>query len=113
MLAEREEEQRNLLEVVGQPLGRALDLQDLDRLGFVGDDVRGVELGLLDGFPQLSHGVLVHGGEERPLGGVAEQEEAPVLLVASGGARMATSRMRDWTSRGMPFRGRECLKSQL
>ena len=71
--------------MVGQPLGRALDLEHLDGLGRLGVGVRRLELVLVDGLPELAHGVLVQRGEGRLLGGVVEQEEAPVLLVAARG----------------------------
>ena len=85
VLAEGEQVERHVLEVVGQPLGRALHLEDLDGLGRVGVGVRRVELRLVDGLPQLAHGVLVQRGEGGLLGRVVEQEETPVLLVAARG----------------------------
>ena len=85
VLAEREEVQRHRLEVVGQPLGRALHLEHLHGLGCLGVGVGGLELVLVDRLPQLAHGVLVQGGEGGLLGRVVEPEEAPVLLVAARG----------------------------
>ena len=81
VLAEREQEQRDCLEVVGQPLGRALHLEHLHGLGRLGGSVCRFELLLVDRLPELTHGVLVEGSESRPLGGVVQQDETPVLLV--------------------------------
>ena len=75
-----------MFEVVGQPLGRALDLQDLDRLGCVRVGVSGGDLVLVDRLPELAHGVLVERGQGRLLGLIVYEQEAPVLLVAAGGS---------------------------
>ena len=85
VLGEGEQVERHVLEVVGQPLGRALHLEDLDGLGRLGVGVRRVDLRLVDRLPQLAHGVLVQGCEGRLLGRVVEEEETPVLLVAARG----------------------------
>ena len=56
-LDEPEQEQGYLLEVVGQPLGRALDLEHVDALGRIGvGGGRGQPVGV-DGRPQLLDGV--------------------------------------------------------
>ena len=84
--------------MVGQPLSGTLDLEHLDRLGRVGVGVGGGDLVLIDRLPQLVHGVLVQGRQGGLLGGIVQEKEAPVLLVATGRGRMAASRMRAWTS---------------
>ena len=85
VLAEGEQVERHVLEVVGQPLGRPLHLDELDRLGGVGIGERRIELGLVDALPELAHGVLVQGCECGLLRRVVEEQEAPVLLVAARG----------------------------
>src|SRR5581483_1409947 len=83
VLREGEEEERDLLEVVGQPLRRALHLAHGDRGGVVGVGRGRVELRLVDRLPELAHGVLVERGERPLLVRVVEEQEAPVLLVAA------------------------------
>ncbi len=81
-LGETEQVQGDVLEVVGQPLGRALDLHHLDAGRVVGGGrCRGQAIGV-DGLPQLGHRVAVEGTEAALHLGVVDQEEAPVLGVA-------------------------------
>ena len=93
VLAEREQVQRHRLEVVGQPLGRALHLEHLHGVGRLGVGVGGLELVLVDGLPELAHGVLVERGER----GLAWPGRRPTGNASSAGCR---PRGPGWPHRG-------------
>jgi hypothetical protein len=85
VLDEPEEVQRHVLEVIGQVLGRALDLDQLDALGVVGGrGGRRQALGV-DGLPQPADGVAVQGSDGGLDRGVVDQQEPPALGVAAAG----------------------------
>ena len=100
VLDEREQEQRHLLEVVGQPLGRPLHLDHLDALGVVGIGLgRGEALGV-DRDPELGDAVLVERADGVLVSWSSTSRKRQFWVLPPLGARMAASRMRPARPRG-------------
>ena len=93
VLHEAEQQHRVFLEVVGQMLRAAPDAHELLALGIVGRGRGGRDAILVDRLPQQGHAPAVDGPELVAHLRVVDNEETPVLRVAS--ARRAHGRVED------------------